>query len=61
VNIREAAGAQRGNHIVTTVKRGTKLTVLGRARNIDGKQWLHVGLRDGTSGWIAAWFTTAKD
>jgi hypothetical protein len=61
VNVRESAGAQRGNHIVTTVKRGTKLTVLGRAQKIDGKQWLHVGLRDGSTGWIAAWFTSAKD
>jgi hypothetical protein len=56
VNLREGAGAE--NRKLTTVTRGAKLAVLGRATDARGKLWLHVGLRDGTTGWIASWYTT---
>jgi hypothetical protein len=59
VNLREGAGAQ-GNHVVGTVKRGTNLAVLGRAKDANGKKWLRVGLKDGTTAWIASWFTAPK-
>lgn len=40
-----------------TVKRGTRLTVLSRAADPRGKPWVKVGLPDGQTGWLAAWFT----
>ena len=57
VNVRAGAGAE--NRMLTTVKRGTKLAVLGRAADARGKDWLHVGLSDGTTGWVAAWYTAS--
>src|SRR3954468_3314861 len=55
VHLRTAAGYE--NRATDTVTRGMTLAVLGRDRDARGKPWLHVGLRDGRQGWIAAWFT----
>ncbi len=39
-----------------TVKRGTRLTVLAKAADPRGQAWLKVGLPDGQTGWLAAWY-----
>jgi hypothetical protein len=59
VHLRTAAGYE--NHATGSVTRGDRLAVLGSGRDARGKPWLHVGLRDGTQGWIAAWFTARAD
>ena len=55
VHLRTAAGYE--NRATGTVTRGMMLAVLGSRRDPRGKPWIHVGLRDGRQGWVAAWFT----
>jgi hypothetical protein len=56
VFVRTGAGAEFRS--TTTIKRGTVLAVLGHGRDARGKPWLRVGLADGTTGWVAAWYTS---
>jgi len=44
------------NRAIGTVKRGQRLHVLGSGHDPRGKQWLRVGLRDGSQAWIAGWY-----
>jgi hypothetical protein len=54
VNVRQAPGYE--NAQVGRVKRGMRVALLGSARDARGNWWLRIGLRDGRSGWIGAWF-----
>jgi len=59
VFIRDGAGAD--NRAVGTVTQGTVLAVLNARRDAAGSKWLHVGLRDGSTAWIASWLTQPRD
>src|SRR4051794_4596334 len=58
VHLRTAAGYE--HHASGSVTRDTALAVLGSGHDARGKRWLHVGLRDGSQGWIASWFTSVE-
>jgi hypothetical protein len=54
VNVRVAPGAE--NRRVDTVRRGTPVAVLGKRSDADGRLWRRIGLKDGSSGWVARYF-----
>jgi len=55
VNVRRSAGYEF--RTLTVARRGQTLAVLWRGRDARGEPWLHVGLPDGRTGWIASWLT----
>ncbi|MEO6350935.1 MAG: SH3 domain-containing protein [Candidatus Limnocylindrales bacterium] len=54
VNVRHAPGYE--NRRLALVKRGMHVALLGSAKDARGDWWLRIGLRDGSTGWIAARF-----
>ena len=54
VNVRVAPGYE--NRAIETVRAGMHPAVLAKGFDARGKKWLKIGLRDGRTGWIAAWF-----
>lgn len=55
VNVRVAPGYE--NRAIDTVRAGMHPAVLAKGFDPRGNRWLKIGLRDGRTGWIAAWFT----
>jgi hypothetical protein len=55
VNVRRAAGYE--SRSIGVVRRGHKVALLGRGVDRRGQPWIKVGLADGRSGWVAAWYT----
>lgn len=55
LNVR--AGPSTARTRLAMVAPGTRLTVLGSARDGQGRSWLDVRLSSGRVGWVAAWFT----
>jgi len=53
-------GPGTDNRAVGIVTEGTVLAALGSARDSSGNKWLYVGLRGGSTAWIAAWFTEPR-
>ena len=58
VYLREAPGYEHRAHDV--VRRGMLLALLAKSPDPRGKSWMKVGLRDGSVGWIASWFTEPR-
>lgn len=58
VHVRRGPGAE--NRIRAVVRRGDVLAIVGSDEDPRGKPWLEVKLRGGRTGWIAAWYTSAK-
>ena len=59
VNVRVAPGYE--NRAIDTVRAGMHPAVLAKGFDARGKRWLRIGLRDGRTGWIAAWYTRPLD
>lgn len=58
VYVRRAPGYE--NRMINVVRRGEVLPVLDRDRDARGRRWLKVGLRNGQTGWVAAWLTRER-
>ena len=56
IYVRQGAGVE--HRAFDVIKRGTRLAVLGSGIDAHGQPWLRVGLRDGSVGWVSAWYTT---
>jgi hypothetical protein len=54
VNVRRAPGYEHRS--LAIVRRGQKVAVLDRGLDPRGQRWIRVGLADGRSGWVAAWY-----
>jgi hypothetical protein len=59
VNVRVAPGYE--HRAIDVLRQGMRPAVLTRGEDARGKRWLKIGLRDGRTGWIAAWFTRPAD
>jgi hypothetical protein len=55
VFVRFAAGYE--SRAIGTLHRNSVVAVLDKATDARGKPWLRVGLSDGRTAWIAAWYT----